>query len=446
MENKKTIFFTVEIKSRELIPKCLLAYELVKKGFRVYIGTFTTIESAVKKVDSSIFFHKSTHIHRSEFYKSLGSKFVFLDEEGGITIPRSKLKDFCDKRYGVVSKEKNDLIFLPGKKYEELISKMQNMQNVEVYTSGWPRVDLWRKDFTDLYDKEKNNILKKHGNYYLLITSFGMTSEETMKDRISSSTTDFEREYRTHKYNAFLDYVDLIEKLSRLMSSEEKLIIRPHPSEDLSDWKKIISNLNNVYVERSGDITPWILGAEAIIQYGSTTAVQAALNAIPSIQYKIKKEEGITDTPVFELSYDADTPQEVYALLQKYKNQQDNSIKEKAEKILESDMAFDKNELSAKKIANRLDSISIDKVDEVTIDFIDKLRPWKRILHNKFTLFKRKVLKESTLKRIQIEKIEGGIEKKEVAFFINKFEKMFSGSNSINVKQVCKDLVCLEKK
>ncbi len=69
---KKTIILTIEIGDRELVPKTLLALELVKQGFRVYMGSFRAIHEIHKKINSCVFFHKSSYRSRIRKYKKYG--------------------------------------------------------------------------------------------------------------------------------------------------------------------------------------------------------------------------------------------------------------------------------------------------------------------------------------------------------------------------------------
>lgn len=441
---KKTIMFTIEHKEREFIPKCFLAYQLVKRGFRVYIGTFTMIDRVAKQIGPSIFFHKSTFVAKSAYYKSLGHKFVFMDEEGGITIPRSSTESFCKYRYRTVSKEREDVIFLPGKRFENYILPMKNVNGVSFFTTGWPRVDLWREEYQYLYDSKVQEIKEKYKNYYLFITSFGMTDKKTYRLRMETSKTEFQKLIRTHKYKALLNYIELITKLSKLMQEDEKLIIRPHPSESIDDWNKITKDFDNVLVIRDGDITPWVLASDSIVQYGSTTATQAALNGITCIQYKIDKQDGITDTPSFELCKDAYTPEEVYELLQEYKGKKDYSMIEKAKEFLKEEMAFDENELAASKIANRLDEIANGPVEPYRTKLYDKKIQYLNYFKDYLKLYYYKINKFVPAKKTIFSKIPGGIKKDEVESIINSLYKNDDDVIKINCEQVCKDLVCVE--
>lgn len=443
MNEKKTILFTIEHKEREFIPKCFLAYELVKRGFRVYIGTFAMIDRVAKQVGPSIFFHKSTFVAKSAYYKSLGHKFVFMDEEGGITTPRSSTETFCKHRYRTVCKEREDVVFLPGERFEKYVTNMPNTQEIIFKTTGWPRVDLWREEYNYLHNEAVENIKSKHGNFYLFITSFGMTSKKTFDERMKLEF-DYYKKLFTHKYNAFLNYVELIKELSNLMKSDEKLIIRPHPSESIDDWNNITKNFDNVLVIRDGDITPWVLASDSIVQYGSTTATQAALNGITCIQYKIDKQDGITDTPSFELCKDADTPEEVYELLQEYKGKKDQGMIVKAKEFLKEEMAFDDNELAVTKIANVLEQIAHEPVNPYAPKLYDKVRPYLQYTKNYTKWSYYKINKFVPAKKTILDKIPSGIRKDEVQSVIKSLSENDNDVIKINYEQVCKDLVCIE--
>jgi hypothetical protein len=64
---------------------------------------------------------------------------------------------------------------------------------------------------------------------------------------------------------------------------EIDIIIRPHPQEHVEPYQENTQKISNLYVERSGSVTPWILNASAVIQRSCTTAVEATLAGIPAI-------------------------------------------------------------------------------------------------------------------------------------------------------------------
>ncbi len=442
---KKTIMFTIEHKERELIPKIFLAYKLALKGFRVYIGTSSTIDTIAHKLKPSIFFHKSSMIKKSAYYKSLGHKFIYMDEEGGITTPRSNTELFCQDRYMYISKDKSDAILLPGKRFMKCVKNMTNTNGIELYETGWPRVDLWQSKYKYLHDENIQSLKSKYGSYYLLITSFGMTNKKTYEERMKHKFPYYKKLYK-HKYHALLNYIELINDLSKLMNNDEKLIIRPHPSESLDDWKSITKKFDNVVVVRDGDITPWILASESIVQYGSTTATQASLNGINCIQYKVDKQDGITDTASFELCQDANTAEEVYNMLRVNKGKFDNLVYERAVQYLKEEMAFDENELAVDKIVKILEGIKREKVQKPNLNIWDVyLKPELSYIRNIYKTLYYKVNKLTVTKKTVLDKIPNGITSNEITNYLNILNKNDKKIYKLNIEQVCRNLICIEK-
>ena len=94
----------------------------------------------------------------------------------------------------------------------------------------------------------------------------------------------YEREKKT-----FFQYKDLIELITNEM--KKKVIIRPHPSEGLDLWKDAVKGLNNVFVEKEGDLLSWILASDFIIQNNCTSAIEASAVDIPVVTYLNKINE-----------------------------------------------------------------------------------------------------------------------------------------------------------
>ncbi len=443
---RKTVLLTIEHKEREFFAKCFLAYMLAKKGFRVYIGNFGQIDLVTKRINSGIFFHKSSFAKKSQLYKKRGFKFVFLDEEGGISIPKSRLKEFCDFRYHeyYVSKEKNDIIFLPGKYFYEIVKSMPNTKNVKLVTSGWPRFDLCRSEFSILYQKDIERINKKFGTFYLVITSFGMTSKREYIQRMKSSTTQFQRQIRKHKYIHFLKYVYLIKKISTYLKSDEKIIIRPHPSESVQEWNKIIKNCKNTFAIRDGDIAPWILASNGVIQYSSTANIQAGMVGKSSVQYKVEKKIGLTDSSTCDISFDCQTSEEVYKTLRMNRDKVSQNIIDRTKSILAEEMAYDENEYSAAKIANYLNEIDIRKKAPCYFSFFDRIRSLIRRYYSIYLHIKFKKILRSNKKTSQ-EKIPGGIKKQEVKNLFDQFKIILSDNFDYSIKSPCRNLISVEK-
>lgn len=442
---KKTILVPIEIKGRELIPKCLVSNELIKKNFRVYIGTRETIDRVAKQIKPSIYFHKSTYVAKSKYYKSLGHKFVFLDEEVAGAISRSRIKSVSYQRYvRYVSKDSSDVVFLPSKRYKKAILNFPNIKGVKFYVTGIPRIDLWRQEFNHIYKSEVKKIKKKYGNYYLFLSSFGGEIVLLNHPKINKSNKAiFNKKYKI-RLKSFMNYKDLLHELSKLLNKNEKIIIRPHNDEILENWKKLTDGLKNIFVVREGDVTPWILASSGILQFGSTTALQSSLNGIICIQYKIQNIKGITDTPSFELCKNANSPIEVYNLLKRYKGKKNYNLIRQTKKYLKNEMEFDEKKLATNKIVDFLYDEALMPIPAYKPRLYDKLKPYLQHFKNYLKFNYYKYNKYTSAKKTTFDKVPGGIKKNEiqkVLKLLNKKKKYLK----INCNQVCKDLVSIEK-
>ncbi len=409
---------------------------------RVYLGSSEAVDALAFVIGPALFLHKSTY-SRSRVYKSLGHKFVVLDEEGGVTTPLSTIEEFCQWRYSSMGPDMQDIVFLPGRKWHKIVSSMDNSKGVKLFTSGWPRVDLWRQEYASLYSDAVSKIRKSHGTFYLFVTSFGGARKETFEDLIDDSPNEMFRKIQQHKYEAFLDYKDLILRLSSLIEPNEKIIVRPHPSERVSEWKELFKGVKKLEVIREGDISPWILAAKSIIQFGSTTVTQASLNGKRSVDYKVKPKKGVTDSPSFELTMSAQTTQEVYELISTAPDFSKAEIG-KAKDYLKAEMDFDDDVLAVEKIVTVLDQEAQPPVPKakVSLALLARLAflhygSAAKYLAQKFKLLQ---FKGKTI----FENIPDGITSREVEETVRKLESIQGWRSVDTVLNVGKNLVCIE--
>ncbi len=91
MNNKvKTVFIEIEICQRELFPKLILALELIKKGYKVYLGESTSIFNALKFYKNSIYIGKNIFNYHSSLQNNVkvnklhknNHTILYLHEEG----------------------------------------------------------------------------------------------------------------------------------------------------------------------------------------------------------------------------------------------------------------------------------------------------------------------------------------------------------------------------
>lgn len=444
--NKKTVIFTIELSDRELLGKILLAIEMVKKGFRVYIGTFRAIHEIRGKLKSCVFFHKSSYERRAKYYKKkMGAVFAVMDEEAGIAIPAARMEDFCKFRYGALTRDAYDYVFTIGDSYSRRLIEMQNMKGIEIVSTGWPRIDLWREEYSAMHAEKIQEIRQVHGEYWLFVSSFGFTSKAGFEHRLRKSYSPQNEKSVRNVYRALNDYIDLLKQLAD--NGDRKIIVRPHTSESIEEWASIFSKYPNVLVVREGDITPWLLGAEGVITYRSTVNVQAALNGIPTVQYKINEIDGIDDLVVFKVSKCANSVDEVIEYLDSFKNASEKRrLKSLAGDILKDHVSSLVGPTAASRIAAVLAKVDVQPQPEINVNPIERAMSytWDRYKYLESRV-QRLVFRKGAYRMSRFEKVPNGIKAQEIQYIVERLQSVSpTEAVSISCHQVSTNLVVLD--
>lgn len=285
---KKIIIFPLEIKSRDLIPRLEIAAKfLEKKNFYVIIGEQTAIHKNIEKIPKGILFEKSISKLKEKRFKkfiNLNFKICSLDEEGVGSYNNPiyyKKSRFSYYNLKIASK-----IFVWGNFEKKLIlqNKKFNKFKNKIINSGHNKINIWIKNQQDLYKKE-NIFIKKKFNKYILITSNlaypHRDGDEFLimmfkKSNLMETKNDRKLIKDDMNYRKFIfkKYLRLIKKLSYNFP-EKNIILRPHPSENIKEWKTYFKNLKNVKVIYKFDVSPWINNSEYFIHSSCTTGLEA---------------------------------------------------------------------------------------------------------------------------------------------------------------------------
>jgi surface carbohydrate biosynthesis protein len=450
-DKKKTVIFSIEIAARELDSKCLLALEAAKSGMRVYIGSFRALKQLDGKIDECIFFHKSTWKKNAErLRKTIGAHFVFLDEEMGLALPRSELRTYLAARYTGVSSENYSHSFAIGDAHKTSMDTLDNFNGVEVHALGWPRLDLWREPFHQLYKSEVERIHRGEGHFYLLVSSFGAISESTYQESIDSHIEHYSDDTTVidFKYDEFKSCLKLIEGLSPKLNTDEKIVVRPHTSESTDEWEQLLAPYPNVVIRHEGDITPWLLAAKGTIQFGSTVAVQAAFMGIPSIQLETEKEvPGLTDTTAYEVLESAQSADEILAFLRNAERQAPEVHRKNAISKLEGLVSNLDGSMASTEIANVLNGVEIAPQAPIRFGCLRRFLFWFKERINYMNYLKSKLLnKEHTrIKRSKFEKIPNGLTTSEIGDKVRDLATILGDDpKRIKCRQVAHNLVEIE--
>lgn len=295
---QKLLFLKIETTARELDAKLLLGYQALIRDYSVVIGN-SIIKNVAEKIGHGIFFYND---HKITGYPQK-RKFLFnvaLDEEGLLF---SDIKSFLNRSIPNSLKHL-DLIFTWGKYQKDLLVNNNRIDlKHKVKVIGNPRFDLLRPKFSKIFEPISNVLKRKWGQYILINTNFVLGNlspyykynnimEYMYRYGIVKTTKDYEFYLNKQNYYKLLlnSYIEMVKELSRKFP-KINFILRPHPSENHTTWKKALRGFNNIFVIYEGTAVDWIYGALGVIHTGCTTGIEAwALNR-PVFRYNPKPEK-----------------------------------------------------------------------------------------------------------------------------------------------------------
>ena len=222
---------------------------------------------------------------------------VNLDEEGAVDFSdNSTLKE----RYASQLFEYANTIFLWGIAQQKLIKQQTEKSNKTIVT-GHPRFELLKPEFHFLYDQEVENIIQKYGSFILVNTNMGFGNNIKGDDFvIANYGTRFENIKKIVKFDKVKvkAYLELIIELSKKI--DKKIILRPHPEEDLHFYSNAFKDIKSIEVIYSGSVVPWLLAADEVIHPDCTTAIESSFLGKLPISYMPKNhpEDIVTKIPL----------------------------------------------------------------------------------------------------------------------------------------------------
>lgn len=271
--SRPTVYICVEIKNRELDSQLLLAANLSLMGFRCFLGSHASIFAVLnaKKAKAGILLDKGTLPSvRMNWIRTKCDSIVVMDQELGPPLenPIEHLVGWPSRIYPE-TETLIDKYLCVGPKVFQAARIRFSKQPEKVRLTGWPRVDIWRKLGDSIYKEEIAALREKHGRFLLFISDFGVSEDadiyiEGLKC-ISANDLNFQR---------------TLEALRNWDKNPEidKIIVRPHITEDVRLWKKLLRNLAKTEVNKELNVTPWVLASAGIIHRGSTVAIEAKLS------------------------------------------------------------------------------------------------------------------------------------------------------------------------
>ncbi len=287
------IYISIEIKRRELSSRMLLALESAIRGHDVYIGDLEPYLKRNLLKPGIVHFKSLPPIKRrvNELSKLKKKNFICTsqDEESGHI--NDNPKEYVKSRYGKKTIQLIDSIFTWGKFDFNNLKKTYPKFKSKFVNTGNPRIDFWRKDFSNFYKKRKEKFILISSNFETVCGHRNVAKTIHWLrnlgyfNRGMSIKNIIDR--ATNEHIIFNYFVKVIKEIS-FIYKKKKILFRPHPIENVEDWKSIFFENKNIIVDNSDEIGHSINSAIAVIHNGCTGGLEASLRKKKVIAYTPK--------------------------------------------------------------------------------------------------------------------------------------------------------------
>ncbi len=308
--SRSWLIIPVENQVRELDPKLLLACIAARRGFSIIIGSHREIDLRISSLPQSRYLNKSMTDRNLKMFRimeNLGHEIMTWDEEALVHLPAAT---YYSRRLSPTAIRYNSHLFAWGEDNAELWRQYPDLPpDMPIHVTGNPRSDMMRPELRAFYKSEADRLKGRFGDYILVNTNFNHVNAyfpaqnlfRPVKNtgdvpQFGKAAVGMSREYaeglRDHKQNIFEAFKQMIPKLDQALP-DQRIIVRPHPTENQQIYKDIANICERVHVTNEGNVVPWLMAARAVIHNGCTTGVEAYVMGIPAVSYRAKIDDEI---------------------------------------------------------------------------------------------------------------------------------------------------------
>ncbi len=288
------LYLPIEFQSREFDAKVLLALTLAERGYAVVIGQQWMLAKNYESLPAgTVLFKSFNKIHHwameaarrgGHYLAALEEELLAQSEEKGVAF------SCADGIFKLV-----DLILAHGE-FEHNVMRRLNDGGARIEISGNGRVDLLKQEYRDLFRTRIDSIRNEHGDFVLVNTNFGIHNsvwkgaDKVTEIGIKGGVIKPDDPQSMKDWQEYIDYEDANQKEvdSAIMDlcrrrPEQKIIVRPHPNEDLKTWEDKFANTKNVAIIRQGSHMPWTMAARVLLHTSCTTGFEAYVAETPAV-------------------------------------------------------------------------------------------------------------------------------------------------------------------
>lgn len=292
------LYLPIEIGTRDLGPKLLIAAAAVEQGFEVLLGLQRILYENAANLPRGVYLSKGTNnlfLYYVPKIWEAGHSFATAEEENfGFALEKGPLNF-----NSAALRELSDLYLCIGRDEADFVERRYGPEFRKVLV-GNARVDLLRPQMRPLYNRAVKHLRKKHGKFVLFNLNFGLINPadganlQALLERWIQGGIFKDGDTDAEKIRGFNEFVNwergnmrtVTELLPLLFKQGYRVVIRPHPSERAKTWEEYVAQKFKsplVDVVTDTPLIPYCLAAELLVHPGCTTGMEALILNVPTL-------------------------------------------------------------------------------------------------------------------------------------------------------------------
>lgn len=289
------LYFLIEETARELASRVLMCTVAAQRGVSSAIVPQWVAWRQFDRLSPGIVVFKGNNTLQTQHMlaaRKAGHLVAAIEEEAlGLSLD-TQIERLFDQR----TIDACDLILAQGDHVRDVVQSKDPALANRIVVTGNPRVDLLRPPLSGKILAKARELKRVHGDYVLVNSNIGSVNprvEDTYGDYNACLRVGLIKADNAADLADFMTWCgwerDNLELLTRVIGAYlerpgfPKLIIRPHPAENIEKWREAYCDESSVSIIREGDHLPWTAGARLLIHTGCTTGTEAALLGTPAL-------------------------------------------------------------------------------------------------------------------------------------------------------------------
>lgn len=289
----------MEIKTRELEARTLLALSAAERGHDVLLGDVRTHLAARPTDFAPCVFHDKSltpSANKRRFFSLLqshGSLLTSQDEEHWLNLPSFDVPGV--RRFSSDTLALAARAFAWGEHERAALASLYPEHEERIVASGSPRVDLWRPELRGYHVARPLPGIAEGQPFILISSNFSFVLDVNpfwvrMRDKrrhFDGLDDDFEFDRYRATADKLLVLREFVRAVRHLATTRPELlvVVRPHPIETEGAWEDLIGPVPNVLVTREGSLNAWIRRASVVVQNACTSGWEATVSGTPLIAF-----------------------------------------------------------------------------------------------------------------------------------------------------------------